>query len=97
MDDRKLMELLAKHQPLVEPSPDLALRIIVAARLSQPVEIMSFWQTLVFYLMPRPGVVVACLLLLGFVMGFAMPPLLDPPSMVAELEGDIWGDEGDLL
>ena len=75
-DDEKL-EAMLRSRPVEAASPDLAERIILKAQSlpqTQAIPLMQ-WVKRLFaeFHLPKPAYVLACTLILGFVLGFNAP------------------------
>ena len=74
--DEKLDAMLRARR-VEPPSPDLAQRIILKARILPQDQTMPLWQWIrqlfAEFHLPRPVYVLACTLILGFVVGFNVP------------------------
>lgn len=86
--------LLRRASPA--PSPELAERIISAARRRQPVGEPSGWLDILReLLMPRPALALSCCLLLGMAVGWRFPVTESQDDIAAM--SDFLTESGDML
>lgn len=99
--DEKLDAMLRARR--VEPaSPDLAQRIILKAQSLPQNQTMPLWgwmrQLFAEFHLPRPAYVLACTLILGFVVGFNTPLNTTPADDLDadQVQGFLYADEAML-
>lgn len=99
--DEKL-EAMLRARGLEPASPDLAQRIILKAQSLPQNQTMPLWQWIkqlfAEFHLPRPAYVLACTLILGFVVGFNAPLNTTTPDDLDsdQVQGFLYADEAIL-
>jgi hypothetical protein len=99
LDDK--LDAMLRSRRLEPASFDLAQRIILKARSLPQNQTIPFWQwmTQLFaeFHLPRPAYVLACTLILGFVVGFNTPLNTNTADLdTDQVQGFLYADEAIL-